>query len=167
MNASVPPTNDRYHLKIKEADERHGWFLSSRGGCHRLRVHAIEFSTLTTAQAAADQIEFQAGVTGDIKVVDLKGKTVYERTTVKPESSTPSMNDLLQISARDGDPVIIRDADLTMWAAFEAAQVLAQNWSAALVTAPLAELTGDVDTVMALLTHWRAAVIAKYGSPQV
>jgi len=106
-------------------------------------------------------------VTGHIKVVDLKGKTVYERTTVKPESSTPSMNDLLQISDRDGDPVIIRDADLTTWAAFEAAQVLAQNWSAALVTAPLAELTGDVDTVMALLTHWRAAVIAKYGSPQV
>ncbi len=88
-----------------------------------------------------------------------------DRTTVK--SAMPSANDLLHLSAQDGDPIIIRDADLTSWAAFEAARVLAQSWSAALVTAPLAELTGDVDTVMALLTHWRAAVIAKYGSPQV
>ena len=85
-----------------------------------------------------------------------------DRATVKP--ATPSANDLLAIPDRDGDPIIIREADLTSWAAFEAARVLAQNWSAALAAGePLTELVGDLDTVIDLLTRWKAAVSKHYG----
>jgi transcriptional regulator CtsR len=50
MNASAPPTTDRYHIQIKESTERAWWFLSSRGGGNRLRVHAIEISAFEAAQ---------------------------------------------------------------------------------------------------------------------
>ena len=94
--------------------------------------------------------------------VTARAPAMSDRATVK--SATPSANDLLAMPDRDGDPIIIREADLTSWAAFEAARVLAQNWSAALAAGePLTELVGDLDTVIDLLTRWKAAVSKHYG----
>ena len=81
-------------------------------------------------------------------------------------NKTPTAKEMLNVKAKDGDLVIVREADLSTWAASKAAEILAGNWEEALADKGsrlgIKELAGDVDAVIALLKEWKKAVVKEF-----